>query len=156
MTSSPQVAQPNLTLGDSAVDGLLAGTSAGVAMALYVAVAGLLAGQAWTDILAQFDPSPAPSPFTGALAHLAVAGVYGVIFALAWRWLRRVWRPGFGWLAGLLYGIALWGLALVLLRLPAATTPEGWLAGVAPLHLAVAHLLYGAALGGLLGRRTHE
>jgi hypothetical protein len=44
-------------------------------------------------------------------------------------------------------------VALLLLRLPAAATPEGWLVGVAPVHLAVAHWLFGLALGWLLGRR---
>ena len=132
MTSSPRVAQTSSSVGDSAVDGLLAGTSAGLVMALYVAVAGLLSGQSLAAILAQFDPSPAPTPFTGALAHLAVAGVYGVLFALAWRGLRRVLPRVPGWLAGLAYGLVLWALAALLLRLPASATPESWLAGVAP------------------------
>lgn len=155
MSSSPRTAYPNLTLGDSAVDGLLTGTGAGLLMALYLLMTGLLSGQPWPMILAQFDPSPTPTPLTGAVAHLAVAGVYGVIYAVAWRWLRRAWQRAPAWLAGLVYGAALWGLALVLMRLPASATPEGWLAGVAPMHLALAHLLYGAALGWLLGRRAH-
>jgi hypothetical protein len=153
MTSSPRMTHPNTSPGDSAVDGLLAGTGAGLLMALYVGAVGRLSGQAWRDILAQFDPSPAPSPLTGVVAHLAVAGVYGLVFALAWRWLRRASPRVPGWLAGLAYGLLLWALATVLLRLPAAATPEGWLAGVAPVHLAVAHMLYGLALGWLLGRR---
>jgi hypothetical protein len=135
------------------VDGLLAGVGAGLLMAVYVTASGLLAGQPLTAVLAQFDPSPDPSPVTGVLAHLAVAGVYGVIFALGWTALRRLWPVGPGWLAGLVYGILLWGVALLLLRLPGGATPEGWLVGVAPLHLAVAHVLYGLVLGWLLGRR---
>jgi hypothetical protein len=154
MTSSPRVARPDIGPGDSAVDGLLAGTGAGLLMALYVGAVGRLSGQAWRDILAQFDPSPAPSPFTGVVAHLAVAGVHGLVFALAWHWLRRAAPRVPGWLAGLVYGPVLWLLAVVLLRLSPAATPEGWLAGVAPVHLAVAHLIYGLALGWLLGRRA--
>ena len=153
MTITPGVISSKSSLGDSAVDGLLAGTMAGLLMAVYVAVVGLLSGQSLTAILAQFDPSPAPSAVTGALAHLAVSGVYGMGFALAWRWLRRLWPRIPGALLGLAYGLLVWCLAVLLLRLPAAATPEGWLAAVPPLHLAVAHLLYGLALGVLLARR---
>jgi hypothetical protein len=153
MTGSSHAIHSTPNLGDSAVDGLLAGTSAGLLMGLYVAATGLLAGQTLPGVLAQFDPSPNPSPFTGALAHLAVAGVYGVIFALGWNIVRRLWPGGPAWLAGLFYGILLWCVALLLLRLPAAATSESWLAAVAPVHLAVAHWLYGLALGWLLGRR---
>lgn len=152
MTSTPQMAHPKSTLGDSAVDGLLAGTGAGVLMALYVIVAGLLQGQSLASLMAQFDPSPSPSPFTGALAHLAVAGVYGALFAVLWRWLQKLWNRAPGWLAGAAYGLVLCTLALAVLRLPAAR-PEGWLAAIGPLHLAVAHLVYGLALGYVLGRR---
>ncbi len=154
MTSSPRAAPTNSSLGDSAVDGLLAGTLAGLLMAVYLTVVGMLDGQVWTTILAQFDPSPTPSALTGTLAHLAVSGVYGVFFGIAWRWLRRLWPRVPGWLLGLAYGLALWGVALLLLRLPAAATTAGWLAGAAPVHLALAHALYGLALGVLLGRRT--
>ncbi len=153
MTSTPHAAHLNPTLGDSAVDGLLAGTSAGLLMGLYVLAVGVLSGQAWTALLAQFDPSPVPSPLTGVVAHLAVAGVYGVAYAVAWRWLRRLCPPGLGWLAGLAYGLLLWGPVSRLLRLPAGGISETWLAVVAPVHLVVAHLVYGAALGWLLGRR---
>ena len=104
------------------------------------------------SLLAQFDPGPSPSPFTGALAHLAVAGVYGALFAVLWRWLRQLWKRAPGWLAGAVYGLALYALALLVLRLPAAR-PEGWLAAVGPLHLAIAHLTYGLGLGYLIDRR---
>ena len=152
MTTSPRVAHSNSSLGDSAVDGLLAGAGAGLLMGLYVAAAGLLAGQGLGSILAQFDPSPTPSALTGVLAHLAMAGVYGIVFAVAWRWVRRLWRRGPAWLAGALYGGGLWALAQLLLALPAGQA-EGWLAGVSPVNLAVAHLVYGLTLGWLLGRR---
>jgi hypothetical protein len=154
MTGSPRIAHTHVSFGDSAVDGLLAGAGAGLLMAVYLTAAGVVSGQSLAAILAQFDPSPDPSPATGALAHLAVAGVYGVIFALAWNGLRRIWPVGPGWLAGLVYGVLLWGVALLLLRLPGGATPESWLAGVAPIHLAVAHWLYGLVLGWLLGRRV--
>ncbi len=154
MTSRQRAAHTTSSLGDSAVDGLLSGTSAGLLMAVYITVAGVLAGQVWTTILAQFDPSATPSALTGILAHLAVSGVYGVFFGMAWRWLGRLWPRVPSWLVGLAYGLVLWTVALLLLRLPAAATPAGWLAGVAPVHLALAHALYGLALGGLLGRRT--
>ena len=44
------------TAGDAAVDGLLAGAAAGIAMAVYLVVAGLLAGEGPASVLARFDP----------------------------------------------------------------------------------------------------
>src|SRR3712207_3687285 len=67
MTTHPRAAQSNASRGDCEVYGLLAGASAGLLMGLYVAAAGLLAGQNLGGILAQFDPSPAPTPLTGML-----------------------------------------------------------------------------------------
>jgi hypothetical protein len=137
--------------GDAAVDGLLSGAGAGVLMAIYLLVAGLLGGQSWQAILAQFDPGANPQPLTGALAHLAVAAVYGAVFGVG----RRFWPAGWPklptWLAGALYGLALWVIALGVTR----GRPDGvWLAGSGPVHLGVAHAVYGVALGALL-RRWH-
>ena len=44
------------TAGDAAVDGLLAGAAAGIAMAVYLVVAGLLAGEGPASVFARFDP----------------------------------------------------------------------------------------------------
>ncbi len=136
--------QTNRTWGDAAVDGLLAGVAAGLVMAAYVLVVGLVAGHAWPDILAQFDPGLTPLPLTGALTHLAVAGVYGALFGVGWRLLHRAWPRLPAVAVGLAYGLALWALA----ALVTSSRPSGeWLRVLPALHLAVAHLLYGVVLG---------
>jgi hypothetical protein len=140
------------TMGDAAVDGLLAGVAAGAVMVAYLLIVGLVQGQVWTAILAQFDPGPAPLPFTGALTHLAVAGVYGALFGVALWLAARAWPALPAWLAGLGYGLALWLLAATVISVRAG---DQWLAGIAPVHFGVAHLAYGLALG-LLIRRLHH
>jgi hypothetical protein len=148
MAQSDELSRPP-TSGDAAVDGLLAGAGAGVLMAVYLAGAGLAAGEPVGVMLGRFDPGGTGAAVTGALAHLATAAVYGVLFGLAWHAVRR-WRRGLpGWLAGLAYGVALLALANgVFLPL---TNPA--LAEIPPVHLWAAHLAYGLVLGMLVGRR---
>ena len=50
------------TAGDAAVDGLLAGAAAGIAMAAYLVVIGLVAGEGPAVVLARFDPSGRERP----------------------------------------------------------------------------------------------
>jgi hypothetical protein len=135
--------------GDATVDGLQAGGAAGVVMAGYLLAAGLWGGQDWQTVLAQFDPGARPQALTGALAHLAVAAVYGAVFGFAWRLWPARWRRPPLWAAGLAYGLALLALALVVVR---AQAGSGWLANSGPLNLGVAHMLYGLSLGAVLRR----
>ena len=138
------------TLGDAAVDGLLAGGGAGLLMAAYLIVAGLVMGEGIGTMLGRFDPGQGGAPLVGALAHLATAGVYGVIFGLLGRFVPRGWRGRVpGWLAGLVYGLALFAVALVLL--PAVASP---LQEIPRLHFAVAHVIYGLTLGFLIHRKS--
>jgi hypothetical protein len=135
--------------GDAAVDGLLAGGAAGGVMAAYLLAAGLWAGLDWQAVLAQFDPGPQPQALTGALAHLAVAAVYGAVFGFAWRLWPAGWpRPPL-WAAGLVFGLALLVLALAAVN---AQAGSGWLADSGPVNLGVAHALYGLTLGLLMRR----
>jgi hypothetical protein len=67
--------------GDTAVDGLLAGVGAGALMAAFLLAAAGMAGQDWQSVLRQFDPGLTPAPLTGLVTHLAVSGVYGILFA---------------------------------------------------------------------------
>lgn len=135
---------PTRTWGDAAVDGLLAGVAAGAVMAIYVLAVGVLSGHTWQAVLSQFDPGLTPLPLTGGLTHLAVAGVYGALFGVAWRGLRRFVPRLPAWTAGLAYGLLLWVLAVLV----TSSRPAGeWLRALPPLHLLAAHLLYGAALG---------
>ena len=142
--------QPNVTLGEAAVDGLLAGGAAGVAMTLYLLIAEWVGGVEPATVLGRFDPSGSGSPVAGALAHLAVAAVYGALFGVVARGLARLWTRVPIWLGGVAYGLILWGLALAAV-LPALATS---LRAILPLHFAIAHSLYGLALGLWLARRV--
>ena len=137
------------TTGDAAVDGLLAGMTGGAVMVVYLIAANWLAGVEPGATLGLFSAGGTASPAVGLISHLAVSGVYGVIFGLVWRlvaqWLS--WIPV--WLAGVAYGLVLLALALSIL-LPAANSP---LLAVPPIHFAIAHGLYGLTLGFVAGRR---
>lgn len=144
MNTSNSVSVGPASAGDAAVAGLLHGLAAGLAMALVLVVAGLLGGRGPADTLAAFTLSGQPvasNALTGLLGHLAVAGVYGLIWGLAWRVIgRRTAIPA--WLGGLVYGLLLWGAAQLLVRSIGAS-----LALLAPWTLLVGHLVYGVVLG---------
>jgi hypothetical protein len=149
MSTSNSVRIQAASAGDAAVAGLLRGLAAGLAMAAFLVAAGLLRGQGPADTLAAFTMSGQPvasSALTGLLGHLAVAGVYGLIWGLAW-WVigGRTAIPA--WLGGLVYGLMLWGVSQLLVRSVGSS-----LAQIAPLALLAGHLLYGLILG-LLSRK---
>ena len=152
MTNSKGLIGKETTLGDAAVDGLLAGGGAGVLMAIYLALMGLTWGNRIGATLGLFDPGTARAPAVGLLAHLAVAAVYGALFGAGWRLPARLWPRFPLWLAGLGYGLALWGLAAALFVPGAASA----LAVIPPVHFAIAHGLYGLALGIGLARRRRN
>jgi hypothetical protein len=138
--------------GDAAVDGLLSGAAAGVLMAAFLLAAGWTAGQSWDWVLRQFDPGPTPSPLTGAVTHLAVSGVYGILFGSLWRPISRISGRLPAWLAGLAYGLLLLALAVMITSARATFGGGGWLQGIPPAQLAAAHTIYGLSLGWLVGR----
>ncbi len=57
MADSELLAARQASLGEAAVDGLLAGIGAGAAMAAYLVLAGLLMGEAPGVMLGRFDPA---------------------------------------------------------------------------------------------------
>lgn len=138
-----QMVARNTTVGDAAVDGLLAGIVAGIAMATYLVVVSLL-GEG-VAVLSRFDPNGA-SPVVGTLMHLAVAGVYGVVFGIFFNWIRRFNLPA--WLSGLVFGLALFGVAVTII-LPSSRSA---LAGIPMPHLGIAHAIYGLVIGFVIGR----
>jgi hypothetical protein len=82
--------------------------------------------------------------------HLAVSGLYGVGLALVLHGLsgRRVdWRR-YGWLLGVGYGLVGWAVAQYVL-LPSLGVA---LADLPPALFIAAHLIFGVALGYVLGR----
>ncbi|MGH2543275.1 MAG: hypothetical protein ACRDIB_10770, partial [Ardenticatenaceae bacterium] len=130
-----------------AVDGLLSGLGGAVVMAAYLWVGGIVSGLA-PGTLFDHLTGETPSTLTQLLTHLAVGAVYGALFALAYRLVRRLWKSGPLWPVAGAYGVLLW-LAAEILLLPGTGSP---LPTVAQAHFAVAHLLYGLVLGLLLTR----
>ena len=148
MTENHQFVGQHSTTGDAVVDGLFGGMGAGVLMAAYLVLVGLLMGEGPGTMLGRFAAGEATSPLAGTLSHLAAAGMYGILFALGWRPIsRRVEAPA--WLGGLVYAAALL-IAAEVLVLPISDSP---LREIPLVHFAVAHGIYGVALGWLLGRR---
>lgn len=139
------VTQKKKSLGDTAVDGLVAGLPAGVGMAVVLALAGLVSGRPPLVTLSYFDPTHNGRWLTGLLAHLAVAAIYGVVFALLMAAVGRI-RPL------LAQPVVLWGMAYGLGLLMVAhgvwfTAVASPLTQIAGWQMAVAHLVYGLILG---------
>ena len=141
--------------GDAAVDGLISGVVAGSLMAVFLLVAGGLAGKGFADVLRQFDPGAVPAPLTGAVTHLAVSAVYGILFASLFRPIVRLWGRLPDWLLGLVYGLLLWLLAATITAARAGLG-TGWLQDIPAAQLAAAHLIYGLALGWFVSRLQHR
>lgn len=131
------------TVGDSAVDGLIAGLLAGLAMIVALVLMGLAFGDAPGAVLSRFDANSGTSSTIGLLLHLAVAGVYGVIYGVGWHLSRRLWSHHLpAWPFGLAYGLALFFLAEMVL-LPGSGSP---LLEIMPGHFSLAHVVYGLTL----------
>lgn len=133
--------------GDAAVEGLFGGMIAGIAMMIYLLLAGLTFGEGPLTMLSHFGESGGSTPLAGLLLHLGVSGVYGIAFALICQLTarRRGFRPTL-WVVGVLggaYGLVLWLLAKSIL-LPATSSPLMTMPGG---HLLVAHLIFGIFLG---------
>ena len=144
-------------LGEAAVEGLFSGIQAGVLMAAFLVAAGLLRGNAPLEILMVFSPGQLnPSPLTGLLLHLAVSGIYGMAFGGLYHLvIRPISRSSSGSLflaCGAAFGLALY-LVAALAVLPGGLTS---LNEIAPLDFALAHLVYGLALGGLFFRQLRR
>ncbi len=151
MNGAKRLTWMQATLGDIAVDGLLAGLGAGIAMAIVLVVVGLFTGEMPWTLFARFDPSGRAQPFVGILAHLAVAGVYGLLFGLVrWGLRRRLSRRTTVLALGLIYGIALYVLAETVL-LPSTHSP---LLAISVFGFALGHVAYGATLGWLMSREV--
>ncbi len=139
------VTQKKKSLGDTAVDGLVAGLPAGVGMAVVLALAGLVSGRPPLVTLSYFDPTHSGRWLTGLLAHLAVAAIYGVVFALLMAAVGRI-RPSASRLValwGVVYGLALLAVAYGV-WLTAVPSP---LAQIAAWQMALGHVVYGLGLG---------
>ncbi len=144
-TSNSTSSYQQKSIGETAVDGLLAGLVGGVAMALFLVMTGWLTGTPPLTTLAYFDPAQTGSWLTGLLAHLAVSAIYGVVFGLLMGVLGRL-RPSLTkltWLWGVGYGLVLWLLGLGVVLTAVGVT----LAQIPAWQFALAHVVYGGVLG---------
>ena len=151
MTQELSAARKRVTTGDAAVDGLLAGIVAGLAMALFLLVVGALSGVTPAGVIGRFDPAQANSPVVGLFTHLAVSAIYGVIFGLLFQALVRL-RPSLprlGWLVGLVYGLVLYAIA----RGAFWAGVDSGLAYYTTTILLLAHAVYGLVTGTVIGRK---
>lgn len=152
MKNSTTLPNERLNSGDAAVKGLFNGFIAGLTMAIVLVVAGLTRGVPAASTLDLFTPVPGSGPLGGGLAHLAVSGIYGMLFGLIWSGASRLvwWKSGI-WpaiFAGAIYGLLLWlGAQYILLPTTGAA-----LGSLPPAQFLIAHLVYGLILGGLIGR----
>jgi uncharacterized membrane protein len=154
MSNSQPLIRAHSTTGDAAVDGLIHGVMAGVVMAIYLVLIGLATGAGLVATLSAFDLGQGSSPVRGALIHLAVAAIYGIVFSLAYRLIARrrsIERSG-SVIIGFLYGLLLW----LITQIAFAAGINVALSSLPTVHLAVAHVIYGAVLGWLTGRTRME
>jgi hypothetical protein len=145
MMEKTYVTQTKKSIGDTAVDGLVAGLPAGLAMAVVLALAGLLSGTPPLVTLGYFDPAQGGNWLAGLLAHLAVAAIYGVLFALLLGAVGQI-QPSLSRLAvlwGAMYGLLLLAVAYVVWFTVVASP----LAQIAVWQMSAAHVVYGLGLG---------
>ncbi|NTU61974.1 MAG: hypothetical protein HGB05_00915 [Chloroflexi bacterium] len=154
MSNSQPLMRARSSIGDAAVDGLLNGVVAGVVMAIYLIVVGVLTGTGMAATLSAFDLGQGTSPVRGALIHLALAAIYGMAYGLIQRLIGRGRSIGRGGnvIIGLAYGLLLW----LITQIAFAAGINVALSSLPTVQLAVAHVIYGTALGWLTGRARTE
>jgi hypothetical protein len=143
MVKSDSIIKNHSSSGDTAVSGLFSGLQGGIAMAVVIVIFSLLAGQG-LGYLSYFTSGAPVIPAQGLLGHLAVSSIYGMLYALARRWTgldHFTWLPG--WLAGMIYALGLWVIAMALL-LPATKSMFLSLPWVV---FFAGHIAYGLVLG---------
>ena len=152
MKNSSVLPNEKLQIGDAAVKGLFNGFIAGIGMAVVLVAAGLLSDVPAASTLDLFTPVSGSGPLTGLLAHLAISGIYGMVFGLLWstvlRWLRTDSVLWWAVLSGAAYGLLLWLGAQFILLPTTGAAPGSIPAG----QFLLAHLVYGLILGWLFGR----
>ena len=154
MADTTNIEHKQVNFSEAIVDGLYAGVLAGLIMAAYLAITALLRSETLGVLFSRFDPTPAAAPLKGFLLHLAVSGVYGILYGLIWflvsnppRSAPSVWQAI---LLGVVYAAGLFFLGWAIL-LPASDSPLRQLPGW---DFGLAHLVYGVSLGYLVYRRS--
>lgn len=141
-----------MRVGDAAVEGLLNGIIAGLVMGVVVIAIEMVAGANPFQVLTYFSVAADASPLLGLFTHVAVSGIYGVIFGIAAMLIARQIRVSSNlgvWLGvGIVYGLLILGIAKAIV-LPQTTSP---LRDLPIWAFGIAHIVYGVALGWLTHR----
>lgn len=144
MARTDPIPHKQTRFGDAAVSGLFGGLAAGLAMAAFLAAAALAAGTSPAAYLSDFSAAPDGSAWLGLITHLSVSAVYGTFYGLFHHLVDRLIRVHIpGWLLGLFYGAVLLTVASLVI-LPGL---QSSLQAIPSLAFALAHLVYGLALG---------
>ncbi len=132
------------TVGDVAVDGLLSGVVAGVAAALYLVIIGLFSGETFHSTLGRFDPQQTGNAILGIFVHLGMSAVYGGLFAVLYRPIRRRMptSPVLNLIIGLIYGIIL----MLVAELVFNSGIESVLDDISIIQFALFHIIFGLVL----------
>ena len=152
MAKIENIERRELSIGDAVIDGLFTGLLAGLGMAATLVLAGWTGGEQPAEVLSRIAPQQLNTPLSGFLLHLAVSGIYGMVYGIFWWLVLRVrsFQPNLltALVGGVVYGRLLEAAAQAIL-LPSSGSGLGqtpfW-------HLALAHLVYGLVLGLLLYR----
>jgi hypothetical protein len=70
------------SVGDAAVDGLFGGLAAGILMGAYLFFVGVTEGVPASDVLKLLVGMDEIGPTSAVLMHLAISGIYGVLFGI--------------------------------------------------------------------------
>jgi uncharacterized membrane protein YagU involved in acid resistance len=138
--------------GDAAVEGLLNGIFAGAVMAALVLAIQVLGGVAPLTALGYFDAGGNASPLVGLFTHVAVSGIYGVIFSLLMLMVGRMFGARMNFEMGLAFGIVYGALIFAMAEwiiLPRTNSP---LREMPVWAFGTAHLVYGIVLAWLSAR----
>ena len=143
-----------MSVGEAAVEGLLGGIGAGIVMGLFLLGLEAVMGVSPVTVLTYFNAGNNASPLTGLFTHIALSGMYGVVFGVGLMLLARLLGPDKtrgGWpVIGLLYGALIFGIAESII-LPGTAS----LLRDLPLWAFVtAHGLYGIVLAWLTTRKN--
>jgi len=147
MAKIENIERRELGVGDAVIDGLFTGLLAGLGMAATLVLAGWTGGEQPAEVLSRITPQQLDAPLSGFFLHLAVSGIYGMVYGVIWMLALRLrgFHPNLpvALVSGAAYGLLLEGLAQAVL-LPGS----GSALGQTPFwHLALAHLVYGLVLG---------
>ena len=152
MDKSDTLPEKKSGISTLAVDGVIYGVVAGVAMFFSLIALATLSGDAPGVILARFSGGGITSPMVGLVGHLGVSAIYGVLFGIIfWPVLARY---SSGKTSGVLGGILYGGFLVLLAQIAILPGTNSSLSQFPFWQWALGHGIYGLVLGGLFVRKA--